>query len=222
MITFFSRLLLPSVLLLASCSKGGGTEAQTVADSLSTSQMVHEIARCSRLYTTEYKIHKIMTIDDEKRLNVNILSQNIQTKLPGERKLALPIEVTFKAYVDFNEFSEAHVRRTDSSLTVILPDPHVMVVSSAIDHDGVRQYVGLTRQAFTDAEMKDLARRGEAEILKEVGSTQILTSARESAVRTLMPLLQRMGYGEKRVTVTFRKEAFTPAEWQKMITVTKD
>ena len=66
-----------------------------------------QIQKTSRLYTTEYHIHKIVTHDDVVRLKGNLLKQDFDIPLPlGERKVAIPMDATLKAYIDFSEFSE--------------------------------------------------------------------------------------------------------------------
>ena len=48
-----------------------------------------QIQKTSRLYTTEYHIHKIVTHDDVVRLKGNLLKQDFDIPLPlGERKVA--------------------------------------------------------------------------------------------------------------------------------------
>lgn len=44
--------------------------------------LVTHIRQCSRIYTTEYKIHKIVTHDDVIRLKGTFLAQDFNLKMP--------------------------------------------------------------------------------------------------------------------------------------------
>lgn len=212
-------------LLMASPFFMACTQKETSKPSSSIDTMallIHDIANSSRLYTTDYQVHKLITRNDVKELSLNVFSKDLTTTLPGHRKVAVPIIVHFKAYIDFSEFSEKNIKRTDSSLTVFLPEPHIIVAHSHIDHERVQQYVSLTRDRFTTSEITDLAAAGEREAISEIQQTGIFQSAKESAARTLLPLLQRLGYKDNQVRIVFRKDHWAPNELQRMITHTTD
>ena len=174
--------------------------------------MVTKVRQCSRLYTAEYQVRKIVTLDDRKRLEGTFMSQDFSLELPaGRRKVAIPIEATLKAYINFATFGEDNVRRRGNKLEIILPDPKVVLTSSKVDHEGIRQYVALTRSRFTDEELASLERQGRESILRSVTQMGILETARESAARTLAPLLAELGFQERDIKITFRKE-FTQAD----------
>lgn len=174
--------------------------------------MVTKVRQCSRLYTAEYQVRKIVTLDDRKRLEGTFMSQDFSLELPaGRRKVAIPIEATLKAYINFATFGEDNVKRRGNKLEIILPDPKVVLTSSKVDHEGIRQYVALTRSRFTDEELASLERQGRESILRSVTQMGILETARESAARTLVPLLAELGFQERDIKITFRKE-FTQAD----------
>lgn len=174
--------------------------------------MVTKVRQCSRLYTAEYQVRKIVTLDDRKRLEGTFMSQDFSLELPaGRRKVAIPIEATLKAYINFATFGEDNVKRRGNKLEIILPDPKVVLTSSKVDHEGIRQYVALTRSRFTDEELASLERQGRESILRSVTQMGILETARESAARTLAPLLAELGFQERDIKITFRKE-FTQAD----------
>lgn len=204
--------LLLALLALALASCGGrkqGEERQAV-DTIPL--MVTKVRQCSRLYTAEYQVRKIVTLDDRKRLEGTFMSQDFSLELPaGRRKVAIPIEATLKAYINFATFGEDNVRRRGNKLEIILPDPKVVLTSSKVDHEGIRQYVALTRSRFTDEELASLERQGRESILRSVTQMGILETARESAARTLAPLLAELGFQERDIKITFRKE-FTQAD----------
>lgn len=96
--------------LLLSCSKGktpGGPEAIDTIPLL-----VMQIQKCSKLYTSEFRIHKIVTHDDKLQLNGSFFKKDFSINLPaGKRKVAIPMDATLKTYIDFTGFSEKNVRR---------------------------------------------------------------------------------------------------------------
>lgn len=111
-----------------------------------TATLVMQIQKCSRLYTTEYQVHKIVTHDDDIKLKGKLFSKNYNITLPlGQRKVAIPMEATLKAYVDFAEFSADNVRRDSTHIELILPDPRIVLTSSRIDHNEIKEYVALMR-----------------------------------------------------------------------------
>ena len=194
-------------LLLISCSRGGDTvqEEQPVATD-TIPLLVMQIQKCARLYTTEYHIHKIVTHDDILKLKGNLLSKNIDVALPlGERKIAIPMDATLKAYIDFSDFSERNIERHGNKITIVLPDPQVVLTSSKINQHEIREYVGLTRSHFTDKELSSYEQQGRQAILNSVPRLGIKQQAQANAARVLVPMLTEMGYREENVTIAFRK-----------------
>ena len=58
-------------------------QAPTVVDEQDTiPSMITQIQKCSRLYTTEYHIRKIVTHDDVLRLKGSVLKQDFDFALP--------------------------------------------------------------------------------------------------------------------------------------------
>ena len=182
--------------------------------------LIQQIQKCARLYTTEMKVHKIVTHDDVVRLQGSLLKQNVNIKLPvGDRKVAIPIDATLKAYIDFSDFSERNIERSgDGKITILLPDPKVELTSSKVDQHQIRSFVGLIRGGFTDAEMTRYEQQGREAIIQSIPRLGIVEMARESAARTLVPMLQQMGYREEDVTVAFRHE-FKPYDIRKFLEV---
>lgn len=207
----FLLMALPA--LLCCCSRQGGRSSATTADDstsvVDTATLVMKVSRTSRLYTAEYKVHKIVTHEDVKHLKATLLGQEYDTKLSlGERKVAIPIDVTLKAYIDFSSFHERQIERSPDGRTlhVILPDPKVIVTSSKIDHASTRQYTALLRSDFSDAELKEFTRQGVESVLRAVPQMGILETARQSAAATLIPIFSALGYEPEQIVVTFRKE----------------
>jgi len=192
---------------MAACSSDP-EPADTVADDTENHPtLVQQVRKCSRLYTTEYRIHKIVTHDDVLRLKGQLLRQDFDIPLPlGERKIAIPMDATIKAYIDFSNFSEQNVERDGDRITILLPDPQVVLTSSKINRDEIREYVGLTRSHFSDKELTGYEQKGREAILKSIPGLGIEETARENAARVLVPLLTDMGYDERNVTIAFRRD----------------
>lgn len=183
-----------------------GQKADVDSLSIDTVDVVMRLRSQSRLYTSEYRIHKIVTHDDIMRFQGSFLGMDYDHTIHlGDRKIALPIDVTFKAYVDFSTFSERNVERHDSLVHIILPDPRVVLTASSVDHAGVRQYTSLFRSGYTDREMTELTTQGVESIIAGIGQTYIIERARESAARIIIPLMQQLGYRPDHVVVTFRQ-----------------
>lgn len=200
---------LATILAACSCQRGRkATDADSQPKAIDTVPMlVMQIQKCSKLYTAEYDIHKIITHDDTKRLKGTFLNQDFDVKLPlGDRKIAIPMNAKLKAYIDFAEFSEKNISRTGKKITITLPDPKVTLTSSKIDQKGIKEFVDITRSRFTDAEMADLERQGRSAVIAAIPRLGIIESAQENAARVLIPMIEQMGYRESDITITFRKE----------------
>lgn len=199
--------ILMSVAIFCSCSqrKTGETTAASPIDTIP--QMIMQIQRTSRLYTTECKVHKIITHNDQKKLSGSFMNKDFSIDLPlGNRKVAIPIDATIKAYIDFDSFSKANVHKNGDKINIILPDPKLVLTSSKINHQEVRQYVALTRSDFSDAELASYEKQGRQTIINDIPRLGILHQAQESAARTLIPIIRQMGYAEENITITFRKK----------------
>ncbi|MGM9733722.1 MAG: DUF4230 domain-containing protein [Prevotella sp.] len=184
---------------------GGGAGAVAALDTLPV--LIRNIQKCSKLYTSEYNIRKIITHSDEPRLKGKVLGHEIDMKMPvGDRKIAIPINVTLKAYIDFAGFSQDNVVREGRRITIILPEPQVTVTSSKVDQKGIREYVSLTRSRFSDEEMADFEKQGRQAVVKSIPRLDIKETARLNAAQLLIPMIMKMGFDEKDITVVFRNE----------------
>ena len=200
------------VLCLSLLSACRGEETQAEAVRVDTLSLVMQVKECARLYTAEYEVHKLVLKDDPLRVKGNLFQRAFDVKVPiGERKVMIPLDVTLKAYIDFTGFDQKNVLRSGDRIVVTLPDPRVVVTSSRINHDEVKQFVSLTRSDYTSAELADFTRQGEDEILASVPQLGILEMARENAAHVLVPMLTRLGYDERNIVISFRKD-FTTAD----------
>ena len=179
--------------------------------------MIMQIQKCSKLYTAEYHVHKIVTHTDQLKLKGSILQQVFNIQLPiGDRKVAIPMDATLKASVDFSQFSEKSIRRNGEKIEITLPDPEVTMTSSRIDHANVKKHVSILRSNFTDAELTNLEKQGRAAILNSVPKMGIIDMAKENAARTIIPMIVQMGFKEENITITFRKQ-FTAADLPRLL-----
>lgn len=218
---YFNFLIVFAALAVAGCSRKQTPRQQPeYVDTIP--MLVMQVQKCSRLYTAEYKMHKIITHDDEIRMKGKFLNQDYDVALPmGSRKIAIPIDATVKAYIDLSSFSEKNVRRVGDKIDVTLPDPRIEMTSSRINHGEIRKYVALTRQNFSDKEMAGYEQQGRQTIINDIPQTGIMEMAKESAARVMVPFFVGMGFNEKDITISFRKD-FSDNEIKKMIVTASD
>lgn len=199
-------------------AKPGDTPA--AIDTIPT--LITQVKKCSRLYTAEYKIHKIITHNDEMRAKGKILNHEYDVALPvGERKVAIPVDATIKAYIDFGDFSERNIKRNGRKMEILLPDPHVQLTASRINHGEIRKYVAMMRQNFSDAELANYEQQGRNAIINDIPRLDITDMAKESATKIIVPFFVGMGFNEEDITVTFRKD-FTAKEIIRMVDPTTE
>lgn len=179
-----------------------------VAQGIDTVPMlITQIQQCAKLYTTEYRVHKIVTHEDALRLKGSLLQKDFNIKMPlGDRKIAIPMDAKLKAYIDFSEFSEQNIERQGEHITILLPDPKVTMTSSKVDQKHIRQYVALARANFSDAELASYQEQGRAAIIADIPKMGILEKARQNAAKVLVPMLTELGYKEADITIAFRKQ----------------
>lgn len=195
-------LLLLAILLSGSCKRGGSDSGGASIDTIP--MMVQQIKECSRLYTAEYKVHKIITHSDTSKISATVLGQKLNLNLPGgRRKVAIPIDAVLKAYIDFSNFSEDNVRSEGGKIYIDLPNPHVVITSSKIDHEGIKKYVSIIRSDFSDEELALYEKQGRQDIINDIPNLGILNTARRSAASQLLPLISMLGIPQENIVITF-------------------
>jgi hypothetical protein len=99
-----------SLLLMASCGDNKPTVPEP--EPIDTiPMMVMQIQKCAKLYTAEYHVHKIVTHDDQMKLKGSFLQKEFNITLPvGQRKIAIPMDATLKASIDFSQFTKKNVK----------------------------------------------------------------------------------------------------------------
>ena len=204
---FVSIIMLFVAMMLTACGQKSEPEQPSEPVVIDTiPQMVMQIQQCSRLYTTEVKVHKIVTHDDVVRLKGNLMNRQFNIPLPlGDRKIAIPMDATLKAYIDFSEFDERSIERDGDKITILLPDPQVVLTSSKINQKEIKEYVGIVRAHFSDSEMSNYEQQGRLAILNSIPDMHIIETAQANAARVLVPMIVQMGYREEDITIAFRK-----------------
>lgn len=198
-------LLVAIIYTFSSCSEKKTEEKKTIIDTIP--MMVMQIQKCNRLYTTEIHVHKIVTHDDQLKLKGSIFKKDFNINVPGSnRKVAIPMDATLKAYIDFKDFGAQNINRKEEKIEITLPDPKIMLTSSKIDHEGVKQFVSLTRRNFSDAELCLYEQQGREGIIKDIPNMEVIETARQNAANILIPMLIEMGFNEENIKITFRKK----------------
>jgi hypothetical protein len=191
---------------LAGCKGKANSEGeQPAVDTIPV--LVTRVANCSRLYTSEYQLRKILIYDDPAVLSGKLFNHDIHVDLPlGKRRIAIPVTATAKAYINLSKIGPKDIHRDGDKLEIVLPDPEVTLTATQIDHKGVKQRVALLRKNFSDEEITRIQQQGRRDMIKSLSKTQIIDDARASAARQLVPIAVQLGFKEENVTVTFRKD----------------
>ncbi len=198
-------MILAAVLTFASCSHKQQEAKADIIDTISV--MMMKVQKCSRLYTSEVHIHKIITHDDQLNLKGSLFNKSFSIHVPGStRKVAIPMDATIKAYIDFSSFTDKNVNRHGDKIEITLPDPQMVLTSSKIDHESVKQFVSLARSNYSDAELTQLEAQGRESIIRDIPNLDIIEQARLNAANTLIPMLKDMGFKEENIKVSFRKK----------------
>ena len=141
------KLLILGLLALMMACHSASAPSNSTADSSKTAQkeapidtlatIVARVQQQSRLYAADCMVHKVVLFTDKSQIDGGLVKFN----KVGYRKIAIPIDVTLKGYIDFADFSADNVSREGDLLVITLPDPKVMLTASKIDHKKARQYV---------------------------------------------------------------------------------
>ena len=179
--------------------------------------LLHQIQDCSRIYATEVNIHKIVTHNDNQQLHLKVLGKEFFKDIPlSKRKIAIPMDVTLKAYVDLSEFSASNVKRRGNKVEVTLPDPKIMLTHTKLNNENIVRKGNMFAPKFTDEELLSYAAQGRADVVKTIPDLNILPMARVGAARALIPIFEQLGYNAEDITITYRKE-FTFGEIQRFV-----
>ena len=202
---FFALLLI--LFFTNKCISSSTEKEEGRTDSVPRPTLIMQLQRCSRLNTAEIKLHKIITHDDEMKLSGKLMGKELSVNIPaGKRKVAIPLYATVKASIDLGKMTDDDIVREGNKITIYLPQPDVEITETHIDHEGVRQFVAITRSNFSDEELQKYELEGRKSIEASLGSLGIENMARESAARQLIPIVQAFGFKDTDITITFRKD----------------
>ena len=202
---FFALLLI--LFFTNKCISSSTEKEEERTDSVPRPTLIMQLQRCSRLNTAEIKLHKIITHDDEMKLSGKLMGKELSVNIPaGKRKVAIPLYATVKANIDLGKMTDDDIVREGNKITIHLPQPDVEITETHIDHEGVRQFVAITRSNFSDEELQKYEFEGRKSIEASLGSLGIENMARESAARQLIPIVQAFGFKDTDITITFRKD----------------
>lgn len=208
--TFSKTIILSTFTLLSlfcSCNSNKEQQSQEEQSVDTIPVLITQIQKCSRLYAAEYKIRKIITHQDEKKLEGSFMRQKISVPLPiGERKIAIPVEATVKAYIDLSTLSTENIHRHGNQIEIILPDPQIIITSTKIKREDVKEYVPILRKRFTDEELTVYEHQGRKAIVNDISKIGIIERARENAAVTLIPMIELSGFKQENITISFRKK----------------
>ncbi len=204
---------------LVGCGQNKAQQISHEAEPIdSVPMIVMRIQQCSRLYTAEYKVRKIVFQDDEQTVTGKFLGRSFSITLPtGKRSVAVPVDATVKAYIDFTDFSPANVSRNGNKIEITLPDPQVVMTSTRIDHENTKERIPLLRSRYTDAELGVIERKGRQSIINSIPQLGIVESARANAATLLIPIIEQMGFDRSNITVSFRQD-YAPADLIRSLT----
>ncbi len=182
----------------------GNEEKQETISRSTLPQLISQIQKCSKLYTTEFKVHKIITYYDNKSINGSLLGMKINSELPmSQRKIAIPMDATLKTYIDLSNFNEYNISLDGDKMVIMLPEPSVTMTSSKIDHKNIRRHVDFLRGKFTDEELTRIENNGRNAMIEEMSRMDIMEKAQQSAAKTLLPIIAKCGYNCQNVTITY-------------------
>lgn len=192
---------------LRSCTNSSDAQRQDTVRIDTVSVMLTQMQSCSRLHTAEVKVHKIITHDDVMKLSGTVLGKQISLNVPtGKRKVAIPLYATIKASIDLTKLSTDAIQRYGDKIEVFLPQPDIVITETHIDHDGIKQYVALTRSRFSDEELQSYEKQGRTAIERDIPKMNLISLSRESAARQLIPIIEAMGFKEQNITISFRDD----------------
>ena len=182
----------------SSCSQK--KEKETKLQKIDTALVLKgSLSNCSRIYTAEWNIHKIVYFSDTVSTFLGIKFNSF-----GDRKLIVPIDAKVKSYVDMGQISEKDIHiDSEGVITMILPKPKVEITSTKIDWDAAKSYVSFYRSSFSEREKSDLLYQGEKSIRDEVSRLDLDAMAKHTAARAISPLVKQLGFSDHKINIIF-------------------
>jgi len=193
------------VLMVLGCSGNKSEPGQEAVDTVP--MMVTQLKKCSRLYTTEIRVHKIITHNDEKTIKGSFLGNKFNINLPlSKRQGGAPPSGGGPPRSIPPTRCSSRAPPSSASIEITLPDPQVELTGTRIDNKGIKRYVDFARSNFTDAELTAYERQGRESIVKSIPQMNVMEQARQNAANVIIPMVAQMGFKEENITVNFRKD----------------
>ncbi len=194
-------------LLLFSCSGGGeGGKEPLTAD-----QVLSQVQECSRIYTSEYQVNKVIVHEDEKRIAGRLAGMKINLGIAGtDRMIAIPIDGVLKGYVDMSQITADKIQVTEDHIEITLPEPKIALTSTSINHKDIQEDVSLLRSGFNDKELTRIQLQGRDSLIASIPRLGILPQVKVSTERTLVSLLTQMGYTKEQIKINFTNSVNNP------------
>lgn len=196
--------MIMSVLATVSCAEKEGTSAQETIPE--PGAVLSAVQQTGRLYVTQYTMRKIVTADDIKQIEGTILNRKYKIRLPvGDRKVAIPVDAVFKAYVDFSSIGpeDVEVSKSPRSVEITLPEPQVELISTTVDYAGIKEYRDGLRSRFSNEELSDFEKQGRAVMVNAMPKAEMQATARLNAAEQLIPMLVKAGFPRDSITILF-------------------
>jgi len=206
--TILSAVILSMLMIAVSkCSSQNTTKSfDEVMDT--TAILITQVRQCSRMYTAEVNVHKIVTHDDELQLRGSFLQKNFDIDLPlGKRKVAIPMDATVKAYIDFENFGEDNITINGDNIEILLPDPQIVMTHTKIRNEDIRKQVPFLRSDFSQEALEKYEQEGRNAILQTIPQLNILDIAREGGAKVLFPLMEQLGFKTENIRIVFGQSA---------------
>lgn len=192
------------LLSTSACRQETAKQVENTIEQADSATVVLRLQQCSKIYSTEYKIHKIITSSDRLKLEGNIINRKVDMPIPsGTRKIAIPIDVVIKGYTDLSQISEKNIKVEGKKISITLPDPQFAVTAVKIDRQNIAQTAELMRSRYQEQDINRLTRQGVNSLHKDLPWNEFLETARSNAAYTLFPILQAMGFEE--IHIQYRK-----------------
>lgn len=201
-----------AIFITTACNSNKRSEGN-IQDKDTIGMLVTQIKSCSRLYTAECKVHKIITHNDDIKIKGKLFNKDFEVPVPlTERKIAIPMDATFKAYIDFEKISQENIKRSGKKIEILLPYPQIVMTSSNIDHKSIKRDVRFSRRTFSDEELTQYANQGRMSIIENIQNSAIIETAKRGAANIIIPMIKQLGYDEENITIVFDESDRHPVE----------
>ena len=168
-------------LLLVSCS----------SKEKEISERVQRIAKTAELGTVEYKIKKVVKVNDDKTW----------WKI-GDRRALFVSTAYLKAGIDLDGFSADRVQVNGKNVILTLPAAKLLSFNMPAEETTLEhEDYGMFRSRYNAEEQNEILQQGETAIRDDVPNLGILQDAEENARDIFTALLTQMGY--KNITINF-------------------